>query len=101
MITFTVFGIIFLALGIVLFIMSNEIQEISQRYDESCALNTYCTFQFTVNETIDQPVYFYYQLDNFYQNHRRYVKSRDYQQLKGQYKEYDDIGDCDPIKYNN
>lgn len=23
------------------------------------------------------PVYVYYQLDNFYQNHRRYVKSRD------------------------
>ena len=29
------------------------------------------------------PIFVYYQLENFYQNHRRYVKSRDYQQLMG------------------
>lgn len=29
------------------------------------------------------PVYFYYQLANFYQNHRRYVKSRSDGQLRG------------------
>ena len=32
------------------------------------------------------PVYVYYQLDNFYQNHRRYVKSRDNSQLNGIFK---------------
>jgi hypothetical protein len=30
------------------------------------------------------PVFFYYQLDNFYQNHRRYVKSKNYKQLMGE-----------------
>ena len=29
------------------------------------------------------PVYFYYKLENFYQNHRRYVKSRNDDQLAG------------------
>lgn len=29
------------------------------------------------------PVYFYYKLENFYQNHRRYVKSRNDEQLAG------------------
>lgn len=29
-----------------------------------------------------QPIYVYYQLDNFYQNHRRYVKSRSDEQLR-------------------
>ena len=29
------------------------------------------------------PVYLYYQLDNFYQNHRRYVSSRSDTQLAG------------------
>ena len=43
------------------------------------------------------PVYVYYQLDNFYQNHRRYVKSRDNDQLNGIYKSVVDISDCDPI----
>jgi hypothetical protein len=36
MITFSVFGVIFLALGIVLYIMSDEIIEYNQRYDDQC-----------------------------------------------------------------
>lgn len=46
---------------------------------------------------IKGPVYVYYQLDNFYQNHRRYVKSRDSSQLNGNYIKPDKLGDCDPI----
>lgn len=78
MITFSVFGLIFLALGIVLYVMSDKIHEVSIRYDNQCTIGATCTITFTVNETIPAPIYFYYQLDNFYQNHRRYVKSRDY-----------------------
>jgi hypothetical protein len=42
-------------------------------------------------------VYVYYQLDNFYQNHRRYVKSRDSAQLNGKYKAVSELNNCDPI----
>jgi hypothetical protein len=35
------------------------------------------------------PIYVYYQLDNFYQNHRRYVKSRSGEQLKSRSAEND------------
>jgi len=43
----------------------------------------------------------YYQLDNFYQNHRRYVKSRDFSQLKGDDRLLADIStNCDPIVIN-
>ena len=43
-------------------------------------------------------VYMYYGLSNFYQNHRRYVKSRDDKQLGGAEvtSEGDLNGDCDP-----
>jgi hypothetical protein len=58
-----------------------------------------CTVQLTIDETIPGPVYIYYQLDNFYQNHRRYVKSRDYDQLKGTYKEASSLSACDPVIY--
>ena len=37
----------------------------------------------TVPEKMKAPVYVYYELDNFYQNHRRYVKSRSDSQLSG------------------
>ena len=43
-------------------------------------------------------MYFYYELDNFYQNHRRYVKSRSDGQLLGN---LDDVGDCDVFKRQN
>lgn len=45
------------------------------------------------------PVFVYYQLDNFYQNHRRYVKSKDYKQLMGQTVK-SPVSDCTPIATN-
>lgn len=108
MITFTVFGIIFLGLGVLLYIMSDQIKEvIVQNYDDSEACKTLkdkeqsCPIDFKLTETIPQPIYVYYQLDNFYQNHRRYVKSRSFNQLKGDYLTVDKLADCDPIKKNS
>ena len=50
---------------------------------------------------MDGPIYVYYQLDNFYQNHRWYVKSRSVKQLAGQDLDYDDVkSDCDPVVTN-
>lgn len=36
-------------------------------------------------------------MENFYQNHRRYVKSRNHDQLRGNYLKADQLRDCDPI----
>ncbi len=36
-----------------------------------------------VNSTIETPVYVYYFLEGFYQNHREYARSRSYSQLRG------------------
>ncbi|KAL8462795.1 hypothetical protein ACS0TY_033713 [Phlomoides rotata] len=41
-----------------------------------------CNRTVNVTKHMKQPIYVYYQLDNFYQNHRRYVKSRSDQQLR-------------------
>ncbi|KAL1922907.1 uncharacterized protein VTP21DRAFT_9283 [Calcarisporiella thermophila] len=42
-----------------------------------------CTIDFVLPADIKAPVFLYYRLSNFYQNHRRYVKSIDLNQLKG------------------
>jgi len=47
------------------------------------------------------PVYMYYKLENFYQNHRRYVKSRSDAQLAGDTEDTDSLGNCDPYKSLN
>lgn len=45
----------------------------------------YCEVDVEVKHDIAAPVYVYYKIDNMYQNHRRYVKSRSYSQLAGNY----------------
>lgn len=53
-----------------------------------------CNIEFEVDQDIRRDVYFYYGLTNFYQNHRRYVKSRDDRQLLG---ESMGSGECKPF----
>ncbi|PKY02394.1 LEM3/CDC50 family protein [Aspergillus campestris IBT 28561] len=59
-----------------------------------------CTLLFEIPENMGPPVYMYYRLTNFYQNHRRYVKSLDIEQLKGKAVDTKtiDSGSCDPLK---
>lgn len=59
-----------------------------------------CRLQFTIPNDIGPPVYLYYRLTSFYQNHRRYVKSLDTDQLKGNFVSNGTIGGsaCNPLK---
>ncbi|QIX01863.1 hypothetical protein AMS68_007380 [Peltaster fructicola] len=61
-----------------------------------------CRLKFTIPSRLEAPVLLYYQLTNFYQNHRRYVKSFDQQQLAGTARDGSAINgsDCDPLKYD-
>lgn len=61
---------------------------------------TQCTLEFTTPDYMGTPIFFYYRLTNFYQNHRRYVKSFQSDQLKGVAVDNGTIssGPCDPIK---
>ncbi|KAF5358120.1 hypothetical protein D9756_001761 [Leucocoprinus leucothites] len=58
-----------------------------------------CIVEFNLPIALDAPVFFYYGLTNFYQNHRRYVKSQNSDQLKGSYVSPSSLNnsDCDPL----
>lgn len=62
-----------------------------------------CSIQFTIPHDLDPPVFLYYRLTNFYQNHRRYVKSLDTKQLKGDALPPSTIKDsnCDPLRISD
>ena len=106
---FLISGIIFIVIGAVLLYLTSQINDFVQRYDNipecDTALRTTngshnCTYEFSLQTTLDPPVMFYYQLDNFYQDHRRYIKSKSVNQLAGQVLSASDISsDCDPIIY--
>ena len=64
--------------------------------------NAQCIVRFTLAKDISPPLYLYYQLTNFYQNHRKYVDSYDLDQLKGEPVSADSLTDkCDPLRVNN
>jgi len=64
---------------------------------------TVCSLRFNIPDDIGPPVLFYYRLTDFYQNHRRYVKSLDTDQLKGHAKSNSSIdgGTCDPLELDH
>lgn len=107
--SFIVVGIVFIPIGLASLFASERVVEIVDRYDKDCIPSNYssleyiqstetnktCTRSLTVPKQMKSPVYIYYQLDNFYQNHRRYVKSRSDKQLRSRASE-SDTSDCDP-----
>lgn len=60
---------------------------------------TQCQIRFTVPNAMGSPVFLYYRLTKFYQNHRRYVKSLDQDQLTGTFRSNSSISGsyCDPL----
>ena len=102
-IIFFCFGAVFIVLGIIILIFSNKIEEISHRYDEECTGETTCTIKLKVEKNMEKNIMVYYQLDGFYQNHRRYVKSKSDDQLNGKdisFEAMKDSQDCDPVITN-
>ncbi|KAJ2682970.1 alkylphosphocholine resistance protein lem3 [Coemansia spiralis] len=77
-------------------INSNSITKPKQRYDSE---ERVCTISFNLPKDLEPDVFLYYRLTNFYQNHRRYTKSFDVDQLKGKTRSASDLnnGDCSPL----
>lgn len=60
---------------------------------------TLCTMEFFLPEDLQPPVFYYYRIANFHQNHRQYILSRHEQQLKGSATSLSSIrgSDCAPL----
>ncbi|KAK2654432.1 hypothetical protein Ddye_014288 [Dipteronia dyeriana] len=97
---FLLVSIVFIPIGVASLFASRDVVELVNRYDTECiplanrtnkvgyiqspTTDKNCNRTIKVTKSMKQPIYIYYQLDNFYQNHRRYVKSRSDSQLKDQ-----------------
>lgn len=108
---FFIIGVIFVVLGGVLLHFSDTVNELVIDYTDCnsvqypsvpCSkLANYtttcnCQIYFNLPSDFGKPVYLYYGLKNFYQNHRRYVKSRDDNQLLG--RSYTSVNsECSPF----
>jgi len=109
---FFIIGVLFFPLGFLLLWQSNNVQEFSMLYDGTSDMDVQCsiseanvkqncTIPYVFDEDVTGPIYVYYEISNFYQNHRRYVKSRSSDQLMGENLSYDDVeSDCFPLVEN-
>lgn len=73
-----------------------NLNNVTGAYDfEFCSVPA---LSFTIKDTMKAPVFLYYKLENFYQNHRRYATSRSDTQIGGRSTYYETVsGDCWPI----
>lgn len=61
-----------------------------------------CQLDFSVPETMSGPIFMYYRLTNFYQNHRQYIKNYDSDQLDGSVVSTDTLNtNCGPMAINS
>lgn len=104
---FLITGIIFIIIGAVVVVTSDGIQEVVIRYDQvgDCnydASDGYACPEFPLpiqlTKKMKAPVYMYYKLENLYQNHRRYAKSRSDDQLAGNSVTESGLSDCSPLR---
>lgn len=105
-----VLGIILLPSGTTLLDDANDVYEKKITYDSGggslCAISSSnqgleCQVQFEFDETVDSPVYLYYELENYFQNHRRYLSSRSIGQLQGEDLAESAVKlDCTPLYLN-
>jgi len=117
---FFVIGIAFVAIGVGLLHFSNQVLEYDVDYtkcfstlepEKMCkdvvnsTINDLhlknstcrCIVDIKIEADMEKPVYMYYGLTNFYQNHRRYVKSRSEAQLLGKIETEVTTSDCQPF----
>jgi len=114
--TFFIIGILFVPIGVGLLYFSNEVSEVVIDYTNclqvgknlTCAevlkanisAKCKCEIDFNLEKDFKGTVYMYYGLSNYYQNHRRYVKSRDDDQLLGRLSTTPST-DCAPFAYTD
>ncbi|KAI8925273.1 CDC50/LEM3 family [Entophlyctis helioformis] len=118
--TFFLIGIVFVPLGIGLYLASDRVVQVAFDYTKcsTTATNVFgpaeagspisqwkydpasqiCSIQFNIANDIPAPVFMYYRLTNFFQNNRRYVKSFDSKQLL-EYRPANALdNNCEPLR---
>ena len=98
------FSTIFIGIGIMLIIFSEKIHEEEIPYNERCKDQIECEVQHTITKDMKPPIMIYYKLEGFFQNHRRYVRSKSQKQLFGDNTTLDGMksdGNCEPVYTNS
>lgn len=115
---FFLLAVVFVPLGSVFLAETLDIVELRERYDDKGEFagksnperermlqdeNANFDLEVSINitEKMEGPVYVYYELSNFYQNHKRYVRSLDSDQLAGESRGASSLRECQPQRFQS
>ncbi|XP_073395158.1 ALA-interacting subunit 5 [Physcomitrium patens] len=118
---FMTVGVVFIPIGIATLLASTSVVELVDHYGHACLDNSAaqvnqslrtreerisfiknpsnpknCTRTIRILKLMKQPIYMYYEITNFHQNHHRYVKSKSEPQLQGQQASPEQLKICAP-----
>lgn len=93
-------SLFFFTFGILLYVENNNQTEYYIQYGDRCQGVKSCEVWVKIPATMKQPIFFYYELENFYQNYRLYVKSKSYTQLRGDSPSSTELSYCNKARYN-
>jgi hypothetical protein len=102
-IVYLTFGVIFISISIVLLLFSRDVVKLEIPYNDECKDQEICKISKKIEKDMTPPIMVYYRLDGFFQNHRRYVKSKSTKQLYGDPPTLEEILDgknCYPVVTN-
>uniref|UniRef100_A0ACD5XVT3 Uncharacterized protein n=1 Tax=Avena sativa TaxID=4498 RepID=A0ACD5XVT3_AVESA len=110
-------GLICIPIGLACIAASNKVVEVVYRYDKKCvpgnmlhnkvayiqnaSIDKTCKIILRVPRDMKRPIFIYYQLDKFYQNHRRYAASRSDAQLQDPKQAAASTEFCKPEAYSS
>jgi len=81
--------------------VNSSVIEVIKQYDDTCSHSPDCTISITISQTMKQPVFFYFGVDNFHQNSKTYIRSKNKNQLAGSEISMDEaISSCYPAVTN-
>lgn len=90
--------------AIFMFVALGSVSQVEVNYyspsGSNCQPNSACTVNFQLAKTLTAPVYVLYRMDNFYQNHRRFIQSKSNDQLLGKTVTLSDVSFCSPYVTN-
>ncbi|XP_053192327.1 cell cycle control protein 50B [Scomber japonicus] len=112
---FVVIGLVFIGIGVALFVTSQSIQVMEIDYtgidtsspcfkcsDPNASKKCVCQLDFNIDTLFKGPVFFYYGLSNYFQNYRKYFASKDDNQLSGDLTYFKSPSDtCSPYEYDS
>lgn len=98
---FNILSLVFAAVGLFLVFSSENPTKYSIEYSKICENQSICTVHLNLTKNLPLPIAILYEIKGLYQNHLYSMRSRNDDQLLGEYVRFEDMANCKPFRSIN